>query len=105
MNNLFKLLIWPIVLVPLAYLAYVWPGLPDQVATHFNLQGNPDKFGSKNQLIYVLLLMTGISLAVFYLLPLAYKIVPKKTAAENKPRLRALAFFIAIFISFINCMI
>ena len=105
MKKLFKLLIWPIVLAPLVYLYIVWPGLPAEVATHFNLEGNPDKYGSKNQLLFITLFISGLSLAIFYLLPVAYKIDPKKTAIENKPRLRTLGFIIAVFMSFIGCTI
>ena len=105
MNKLFKLLIWPIALAPFAYLAFIWTDLPNQVAIHFDLSGKPDKFGSKNQLIYALLLITSISLLIFYLLPLAHKIDPKKTAADNKSRLSTLGFFIAVLMSFISCVI
>lgn len=105
MNKALKLLIWPILLAPIAYLLYIWSALPERVAVHFNLDGDPDRFGSKNELIYVTLGMTALSAAIFFLLPYAYKIDPKKHAIENKPRLHRLAFAIAVFISFISCLI
>ncbi len=67
MKKIFNLLIWPIFLAPFVYLVVVWPSLPSQVPMHFDLHGNPDRIGSKNELIIVLLIITVISMAISYL--------------------------------------
>lgn len=101
MNKILNLIIWPVFLAPFAYLLAVWSKLPSKIAVHFDLSGNPDRFGDKSELLVALLTMTAIGIAIYYLLPLAYKIDPKKTAIDNKPRLKRLAFAIALFMSFI----
>jgi uncharacterized membrane protein len=105
MNKIIKTIIWPIILVPAAYLALVWNKLPQKVALHFNLEGTADKFGSKNELLIMIIVLTILVAAVYIFLPLVYKIDPKKTAIANKTRLQRLGFAIALFISFVDCMI
>ncbi|HKZ67412.1 MAG TPA: DUF1648 domain-containing protein [Chitinophagaceae bacterium] len=47
MNRYFKIFIWPIASVPLIYLLIIWKSLPEKIAMHFDLQGNPDRYGNK----------------------------------------------------------
>jgi uncharacterized membrane protein len=83
----------------------VWKQLPEKVAVHYNLKGNPDRYGSKNELIILVVIFAVLAAIIYLLLPLVYKIDPKKTAVANKIRLQRLAFSIAVFISFITCII
>lgn len=105
MNNILKLIAWPFILAPVIYLAIVWNKLPEKVATHFNLQGNADKYGDKKELLIIIAILTGVAAVIYLLLPLVYKIDPKKRAIENKTRLQRLSFAIALFVSFITCII
>lgn len=105
MNKLFKIMSWPILLAPLVYLAIIWESLPQKVAVHFNIHGNPDRFSTKNEMWIYIGIITVVAIATYVLLPLSYKIDRKKKAAENKSRLQRLAFAIAIFISLIACII
>lgn len=105
MNKFFKLIIWPIILIPFAYLAITYNQLPAQLAMQFDLTGTPTRFGSKNELWIFLLIITMVSLAVYFLLPAAYKIDPKKSSVRNKPALHRMALVISIFLAVISCMI
>jgi len=105
MNKLFKIISWPILLAPLVYLAVVWNSLPQTVAVHFNINGNPDRFSAKNEMWIYIGIITILAIAVYVLLPLSYKIDRMKKAAENKSRLQRLAFAIAVFISLVACII
>jgi uncharacterized membrane protein len=105
MNKLLNLIIWPVLLAPVIYLALVWNSLPNTLATHFDLHGNPDQYSSKSQMWIYIPLITVIGVLIYLLLPLAYKVDPKKSAVENKTRLKRLAIAIAIFTSFIGCVI
>ena len=51
MDKFLKRIVWLIVIIPAIYLAIVWNKLPEKVAMHFDLKGNVDRFGSKNELI------------------------------------------------------
>jgi uncharacterized membrane protein len=105
MNKIIKLIAWPFIIAPAIYLAIVWDKLPDKVATHFDLHGNADQYGDKSQLLIIVSVLAGIAALIFLLLPLAYKIDPKKRAVENKTSLQRLSFAIALFMSFVTCII
>lgn len=105
MNKYFKILIWPIGIAPIAYLAASWNSLPEKVALHFDLKGNPDRYGDKTELLVMTLILTVMSIGLFFLLSNVYRIDPKKYAAENKDRLIRLAFVISIFMSALSCFI
>lgn len=105
MNKYFKWLIWPIGLLPLAYLAFVWNSLPERIAMHFDLQGKPDRYGNKTELVWMVIVLCGMCIGLFYLLANIYRIDPKKYAAENKDRLQRMGFVISIFLAALNCFI
>lgn len=105
MKKLIPFIVWTIVIAPLLYLGYLWPELPEKVAMHYNLQGTPDRYGNRNELIILIASLAALSLLIYYLLPLAYKIDPKKSAIENKQRLKSIAIVVTVFMSFISFLI
>ena len=105
MNKYFKWLIWLVGLVPGIYLATTWKSLPEEVAMHFNLHGDPDRYGNKTELLLVVALLCLVSVGIFFLLSNIYKIDPKRYAAENKDRLQRMGFAIGVFLSAICCVI
>jgi len=105
MDKFLKKIAWLIIIAPPVYLFIVWNKLPEKIAMHFSLKGVPNGYGSKNDMILVTILLTGVATAIFLLLPLAYKIDTKKTAVENKATLLRLAFAITLFVSFVSCLI
>lgn len=98
-------IVWLIMAIPAIYLALVWNKLPDQVVMHFDWSGKPDRMGSKQELLKVIIILTAFSPLLYLLLSNIYRIDPKKYAAENKSRLRSLAFGLAVFMSALLCMI
>lgn len=105
MDKIFKAIIWPVILSPLVYLIIVWNTLPGKVAVHFNMNGNPDRFGPKSELAIGIGIITGITILIYLFLPFIYKIDPKKTAVENKSRLLKISVAIALFLTFISCIV
>ncbi len=63
-----------ICLLPMLVGALVYSRLPEQVATHFDLQGNPDGWSSRPFAVFGL---PGILLAVNLLIPFALRADPK----------------------------
>ena len=100
-----KKIIWLIILAPGIYLAIIWKKLPERVAMHFDLKGNIDRYGSKNELLVLTAIMILLAAAIYLFLPLVYKIDPKKQAPENKSRLQRIAFVISVFMSVILCLL
>ena len=105
MNKYFKILIWPIAVIPLLYLLVIWKSLPEKIAMHFDLQGHPDRYGNKTELLVMTGVLALVSIGLFFLLSNIYKIDPKKYAVENKDRLTRMAFVISIFMSALSCFI
>ena len=69
-----------ILLLPAAYLAYIYPALPASVPVHFGLNGNPDRYGTKDEFSSILYILMGVSAFVYLLLKFIPAIDPKKTA-------------------------
>ena len=105
MNKYLKFLIWPVAAAPLLYLASIWGSLPERIAMHFDLEGKPDRFGNKTELLVMVIVLSAMSVGLFFLLSNIYKIDPKKYAAENKDRLKRMGFIISIFLSAMSCFI
>ena len=105
MNKIIQLIAWPFIIAPAIYLALVWDKLPEKVATHFDLHGNANQYGDKSQLLIMVAVLAGVAALIYLLLPLVYKIDPKKRAVENKTSLQRLSFAIALFMSFVAFII
>jgi uncharacterized membrane protein len=105
MNKLLNRLIWLVALVPAAYVAVIWNKLPEKVAMHFDINGNPDRYGNKTELVGVTLLLFIISIGVYYLMLNIYRIDPKRYAKENSPRFQKIGFTVAVFLSALTTFI
>ena len=105
MDNLLKKIVWLFVIAPAVYLAFVWKRLPEKVAMHFDWHGNVDRYGSKRELITMVIILTVVSAATYLLLTNIYRIDPKKYAADNKTRLQRIGFGVTVFLSAVVCML
>jgi immunity protein, SdpI family len=105
MNKFLNRTVWLVVIIPVIYLALVWNSLPDKIAMHFDLQGNPDKYDSKNQFVWFSMMIIAVSIGVYLLLINVWRIDPKKYAAENKGRLQKIAFALVVFLAVIHCIV
>lgn len=68
----FSILIIPAVMLAIA--AVAWPHLPEQIPVHFDLQGNPNGYGSR----WVLIALSFMALGIGILLQAVPSIDPKK---------------------------
>ena len=105
MNKYLNRTVWLIVIIPIIYLALVWKSLPDKIAMHFDLQGNADKYDSKNEFLWFMMIMLVVSISMYLLLTNIWRIDPKKYAAENKGRLQKIAFALIVFLAAIECIV
>lgn len=105
MKAAFKKIIWLFVFAPVVYLAIVWNKLPEKVALHFNLQGEPDRFGNKSELWISSLLLTGMSIGLYFLFANLHRIDPKRYAKDNKDRTFSIGITLIIFLSLIQFLI
>lgn len=105
MKRILTTTVWFIFLVPGIYLSTIWQKLPARVPMHFNLKGEVNRYGSRNELLVMILIITAVNIGVYFLLTNVYRIDPKKYAQENKDRMQRMAFGVSIFISAVLCAI
>lgn len=87
-------------LLPTAYLAFVWPGLPDQVPTHFGIDGHADSFSSRDHLwLLTLALPVGIAL----LFSAAPYLDPKRRLVGDTANFQKLRLALVGFVSGLAC--
>lgn len=94
--------IWVIIIIPIAYLVYIWGSLPETVPIHFNASGEADGWGSKNTLIWLPLAMT---IGTYLLMLIIPKIDPKKTLDQMGNKYDLIKFFMVLFMSILSCFI
>lgn len=66
--------IWAIMVLPIAYLYYVWPTLPETVPTHFGIDGKPNGWSSKTSFMYM---VPGLVVGMYVLFTIIPLIDPK----------------------------
>jgi Predicted integral membrane protein len=84
MDKIMKKIVWLFIIAPAIYLAIVWNTLPETIAMHFNLKGDIDRYGSKNELVTMILILIAVNAVVYLLLPQVYRIDPKDTLQKIK---------------------
>ncbi len=100
-----KKIVWLFIIAPAVYLAIVWNTLPETIAMHFNIKGDIDRYGGKNELATMILILTAVNAVVYLVFPQVYKIDTKIYAPENKGRLFRIAFAVAVFTAAVLCLI
>ena len=105
MNKFLNRTVWLVVIIPIIYLALAWHSLPEKIAMHFDLQGNADKFDSKKEFFWFIIIMLAVSVGIYLLVGNIWRIDPKKYAAENKGRLQKIAFTSVVFLAAIQCFV
>ena len=105
MNKTLQQVVWLIFIAPAIYLAIVWASLPDKIAMHYDLHGNPTRYGSKNEMIMLVVILTVMNIFIYFLLTNIYRIDPRKYAIENKGRLQRMAFAVVVFVAAVLFMI
>ncbi|HLK30211.1 MAG TPA: SdpI family protein [Puia sp.] len=94
-----------IAMLPVIYLAYNYNSLPEIVATHFSLDGKADKFGSKKELWFIVILLSGLATGVYFLIKNIYRIDPKRTAKLSVAIFQRISVGLVVFLSAVNILV
>lgn len=106
-SKLFYLL-FPFVMtvIPWVYLAYIWNDLPQTIPTHFGINGLPDKFGEKIEIIIAPAILGIVGLLIYFILQNIHKIDPKKKYTPgNSVLMKKLSVILIILLSFVSLLI
>jgi uncharacterized membrane protein len=89
-------------LVPLIYVGYQWNQIPQIVPVHFDIDMNPNRFGTKSEFISSIYVISCISI----LLTLLFKYLPiidtKKNLENQRGLLESISLGISIFMTTIS---
>lgn len=99
------LVVFLLILLPFGYAAYLWPGLPDTIPTHFGIDGKPDAWGKKQSIFMLPAIMGGMSLFVYLLLSNIRKFDPKRYGNAEDPIFRQFAILIVAFMNLMSLTI
>lgn len=91
-----------LLLLPFAFSMYIWDELPDQVPTHFNMQGEADDWGPKwvNAIMF-----PAIGLGTYLLLVFLPIIDPKKRIESRQKPIAAIRIITSMFMVFMYVFI
>jgi uncharacterized membrane protein len=105
-NKFFQTLVAAILLAtPLMYAGFMWDRLPNEVALHFGMDGQPNRYGPKSELLFVLGLLSSVGLLVWLLLTNIEKIDPKKSAAQSKDTMAKTAWGVVALMCVLGILI
>ncbi len=85
-----------IILIPFAYLWYLWGTLPERVPVHWNIEGNVDRYGSKSELLLIPIFLPVLIYVILLVVPV---IDPKKKIAAMGVKYHNLKFVLTAFMS------
>jgi len=108
MKNNRSLAVWiagGLSILPIFYLAAIYPSLPAIVPTHFDMEGRANDYSEKSTLILFTAFFTILSFGCFLLITNLPKIDPKKTAGQSPELFQNLGFILCLLFTFINFFI
>ncbi len=96
---------WPlilIVLLPFVYLAFIWNELPASVPVHWKLNGEVNRYGNKQELILIPVLLSLLTYVILLVVP---KIDPKNRIDKMGNKYHQLKFILVLLMSFLSIYI
>jgi len=85
-----------IALLPFLYLAYIWNQLPTKIPMHWNIHGEIDRWGNKQELIFLIFMLTGFIYVILLVVP---KIDPKQRLQNMGKKLNQFRLILTCFMS------
>lgn len=94
MNKLTLSSVLVLLIVPFVLIAAFWAEIPDIIPTHFNIQGEADRFGDKVPYIF---LMPALNLFTVLLMVVLPSIDPKKRISINQRGYNSFMLILVVF--------
>jgi uncharacterized membrane protein len=92
-------------LIPTIYLLSIWNNLPESVPIHYNANFEADDFGSKFEMLGIILFMFAVTIGTSLLVLNLDKFDPKKRYESNNSLIVKISWTVTIFISLISTYI
>lgn len=94
--------LWLFIALPYVYLATIWNQLPEQVPTHFNIEGVADDWSSKTTLLYI---PGALGIGIYLLMLVIPFLDPKKKIQQMGGKYYSIRFILTLFFSLIAACI
>ena len=91
--------------IPIIYAGIVYSDLPDTIPIHFDLEGNPNGFGSKSSIFLGPLILAAAGIFTFLLISNLSSIDPKRYKQENALLFKKLGFMLVVFLTALGIII
>jgi uncharacterized membrane protein len=104
-KSLQTLLVIFLAALPLFFLMKVYPSLPAIVPTHFGIDGKPNGYSEKKDMIWIVLLLTAVSVGAYLLIRNLPQFDPKKTASQSAGHMQKIGIAVVALISALSISI
>lgn len=105
-NNveIFKQDWWLLLLIasPIVFTVLVWKQIPESIPIHFNLEGNPDRFGEK---LPTLIGLPALTILVYFALVYLPYIDPKRRIDNHQKSIRSMRRIITLALIAVNIIV
>ncbi|HVM88837.1 MAG TPA: SdpI family protein [Puia sp.] len=91
-----------VALLPVAYLGYIYPHLPEIVPTHFGADGKANAFSPKASLWFWVFLLSVLSIFLYLLMKSLPAIDPKKNAKYSAAAFNKIGVALVLFLCAMN---
>jgi uncharacterized membrane protein len=91
-----EIIIWIIIIIPIAYLGLSWGQLPNRIPIHFNVAGKANGWGSKSALVGIVFGMTVVMNLLLLFIP---KFDPKGKIEHMGRKYFQMRLFIVLFLA------
>ena len=106
LNKVIEILVVVLLLsIPIIYAGIVYGNLPDIIPIHFDLEGNPNGFGSRSFIFLGPSILAATGIFTFLLISNLSSIDPKRYKQKSELLFKKLAFLMVIFLSALGMII
>ena len=106
LNKVIEILVVVLLLsIPIIYAGIVYGDLPDTIPIHFDLEGNPNGFGSRSSIFLGPSILAATGIFTFLLISNLSSIDPKRYKQENGLLFKKLGFILVIFLTALGMII
>jgi uncharacterized membrane protein len=104
-KNITTIAAFVIWVLPILYFIQTYTALPETVALHFDINGNPNRYGNKSELIWAQIILSITTIGIYFLLRYLPTIDPKKNVSYSADTLKKLSIILVVFLSALQLVV
>jgi len=89
-------------LIPLGYLALIWDTLPETLPMHFGPDGQPDRFGNRQELLVSTAVLAAVGVGTVLLMHWLPRIDPRRNLNHSKNALQRIGLGTTAFLALVS---